>query len=160
MVDSQQILDLKEFREREKFSLEDWIRIGFVPSKFNIMQQLEDYFNACIDDVLVHSELQSVKRRILIKYLHQLNSLRINKQEKLLAYIYFKELAKITEVNIERQLDYWLFGLRGLLFYYFKPILYKRKKSLKDLQESTSAPFENSFAIARKKVILLEEIGL
>lgn len=160
MAINSQILQLTRFRFREKFSLEDWIRIGFIPSKFSRLKQLGDYINSCIGDIIILPEIPAVRKKIISHYILELEKAGLNTQERLLAYIYMNELTRICGLNLERKLDYWLFGIRGLAFYYLKPLFYKRKKKIKVLMNNAPPQFENYFEIVRKKVLLVEEIRL
>ncbi|WP_207534145.1 hypothetical protein [Desertivirga arenae] len=160
MANTSQILQLNRFRFREKFSVEDWIRIGFIPSRFSKLKQLEDYINNCIGDIMILPEIPAVRRKIISHYIVELEKVGINNQERLLAYIYMNEVGRICGLNLEKKLDYWIFGLRGLAFYYLKPLFYKRKKKIRDLMNAASPQFENYFELVRKKALLLEEIGL
>ena len=104
---------LKAFKLRDKFSVEKWEERGLNPSSYELCQNMTTVFNSTTDDLMdlinngrANTELKSILRSGLKRF----NKKDFDTEEKEFICDLFLELGDIIEVDINSELNKWLYG--------------------------------------------------
>ncbi|MEZ4936898.1 MAG: DUF4844 domain-containing protein [Crocinitomicaceae bacterium] len=111
------LLQLNNFKKREKFSRDGWEARGLNPSAQEMSDQLEKLFNNCTEELIQEVENDASSRKlkgVLKSWLGSLNSFNYDTEEREFIAETFYELANIVSVNISSNLNNWMYG-KGIM---------------------------------------------
>jgi hypothetical protein len=104
---------LQEFLKRDKFNKKLFEKRGLNPSPKETINLMEEAINECIKELVELSKQDKPDKflkRKLIKYLNSLDKSNFDTEEKEFLLDYFDELSKIIQINIDKELDGWIYG--------------------------------------------------
>jgi hypothetical protein len=114
MSTSDQILiQLDNFRHKDKFADSEWERRGLIPSDPELCSKMEYLLNQCTDSIidLVRNNASShTLKRTLISGLARFNRFDYDTEEREFISDYFTDLSGILSIKINNNLNAFLYG--------------------------------------------------
>lgn len=137
---TEQIVALRAFISRDKFSDEAWNKRGLNPSAPEMSSFLGAFFNDCASNLIRKFESDtktSILKLYLKSSLRSLNKYDYDTEEKEFIFDLFMELAYITGVDIRRLMNRWLYGY-VLVFLLELVKFFRRERVLESSKDNCS----------------------
>ncbi len=112
-MNEQLIKQLKDFRQKHKFSDSEWEKRGLNPSDSDLCLKMETLFNDCADsliDLVSRDQSGRLIKKELKTVLDRFNKMDYDTEEKEFICDYFYKLSQILNVDFKDNLNNWLYG--------------------------------------------------
>ncbi len=105
------LADLQNLLSKEKFAHQVWIDRGLNPSSKSICIFLQSELNLIIEELLkLPSNYKDSHKIFLQNSLKNFDKYDLESEEKELLVDYFSEISKLINIDIDKNLNFWLYG--------------------------------------------------